>query len=82
MRATLSIPDDLLSEVQSISGESSKTGAIVAAMREFVRQSKVRELVSMKGKVFIDDVTDELEDMEIEESAYRYNHCLAHGVSF
>ena len=46
MRATLNIPDELLSGVQKITGEKSKTKAIIIAMNEFVRQKKIKELLN------------------------------------
>jgi len=67
MRATLNIPDDLLSEVQKITGEKSKTKAITVAMQEFVRQKKIKELIALRGKIKIEDVTEELEKLELEE---------------
>jgi hypothetical protein len=67
MRATLNIPDDLLSEVQKITGEKSKTKAITTAMSEYVRQRKIRELIALRGKIQIEDLTEELENLEIEE---------------
>ena len=54
MRATLNIPDELLSKVQKISGEKSKTKAIVTAMQEYLRQKKIKELISLRGKIKID----------------------------
>jgi hypothetical protein len=67
MRATLNIPDDLISEVQKLSGEKSKTKAIVSAMQEFVREKKLRKILELRGKIKIDDVTKELEELEIKE---------------
>jgi hypothetical protein len=67
MRATLNIPDDLLAEVQKISGEKSKTKAITTAMAEFIKQKKMKELIALKGKVQIEDVSEELEKLEMEE---------------
>jgi hypothetical protein len=67
MRATLNIPDDLLSEVQKLSGEKSKTKAIVTAMQEFVREKKLRKILALRGKIKIDDVTRELDELEIKE---------------
>jgi len=67
MRATLNIPDDLLSEVQKITGEKSKTKAITIAMKEFVRQQKVKELLALRGKIEIEDVTEALEKLELQE---------------
>ncbi len=54
MRATLNIPDDLLSEVQKISKEKSKTRAIVTAMESYVRERKMAELLALRGKINID----------------------------
>jgi hypothetical protein len=67
MRATLNIPDELISEVQKLSGEKSKTKAIVSAMQEFVREKKLRRILELRGKIKIDDVTKELEELEIKE---------------
>jgi hypothetical protein len=67
MRATLNIPDDLISEVQKLSGEKSKTKAIVTAMQEFVREKKLRKILALRGKIKIDDVTRELDELEIKE---------------
>jgi len=53
MRATLSIPNELLSEVQRFSGEKSKTKAVIVAMQEFVREKKLEKLLALKGKVEI-----------------------------
>lgn len=69
MRATLNIPDELLSEVQKISGEKSKTKAIVKAMEEFIRQKKLKKLIALRGKIQIEDVTKELDKLELEEMA-------------
>jgi len=65
MRATLSIPDDLLAEVQKISGEKSKTKAITVAMREFIRQKKIKELISLRGKITIDYDWEKEEKLEM-----------------
>jgi len=67
MRATLNIPDELISEVQKLSGEKSKTKAIVSAMQEFVRDKKLRNIIALRGKIKIDDVTKELNELEVKE---------------
>ena len=54
MRATLNIPDELLSEVQRITGEKSKTKAIVTAMEAYVRDEKMTELRTLRGKITLD----------------------------
>lgn len=68
MRATLNIPDDLLIEVQEMTGKKSKTKAIVTAMEEFVRRKKREKLLALKGRMTVDDVTSELEQLEIQEA--------------
>jgi len=67
MRATLNIPDNLIEEVQKVTGEKSKTKAIITAMEEYIRQKKIKELIALGGKIQIEDVTEELEKLEIEE---------------
>lgn len=71
MRATLNIPDDLLSEVQKATGEKSKTRAITAAMQEFIRQKKVKKLLAMRGKIRIDYDWEKEEELEIKAQAER-----------
>ena len=71
MRATLNIPDDLLSEVQKITGEKSKTKAITIAMKEYVRQKKIKELIALRGKIQIDYDWEKEEELEIKEQKER-----------
>jgi hypothetical protein len=68
MRATLNIPDGLLVEVQKMTGTQSKTKAIVMAMEEFVKRKKRERLLALKGQIVLDDVTPELEAMELQEA--------------
>jgi hypothetical protein len=77
MRATLNIHDDLLKEVQKITGEKSKTKAIAIAMKEYIRQKKIKELIALGGKIQMEDVAKELEDLEMkeaEENDKRWRH--------
>jgi metal-responsive CopG/Arc/MetJ family transcriptional regulator len=71
MRATLNIPDDLLTEVQKISGEKSKTKAITIAMHEFIKQKKIKELIALKGKVKIDYDWEKEEELEMKAQKKR-----------
>jgi metal-responsive CopG/Arc/MetJ family transcriptional regulator len=75
MRATLNIPDDLLSEVQKISKEKSKTKAIVTAMESYVRDGKMTELLALRGKMTInyDWRTEEKIELQAREERDRYN---------
>ncbi len=75
MRATLNIPDDLLSEVQKISKEKSKTRAIVTAMEAYVRDRKMTELLALRGKMTInyDWRTEEIIELQAQEERDKYN---------
>jgi metal-responsive CopG/Arc/MetJ family transcriptional regulator len=71
MRATLNIPDDLISEVQKISKEKSKTRAIVTAMETYVRDRKMAELRALRGKVPLDYDWQKEEAVELQAQKAR-----------
>ena len=71
MRATLNIPDDLIAEVQKLSGEKSKTKAITTAMQEFIRQKKMRDVIALSGKIEIDYDWEKEEELEMEAQERR-----------
>lgn len=74
MRATLNIPDELIREVQTISGEKSKTRAIITVMEAYVRQKKMEQLLALQGKIRIDYDWEkaEAEEMKAAEERERY----------
>ncbi len=71
MRATLNIPDELISEVQKIAKEKSKTKAIITAMQEFIKQKKTQDLIALRGKVKIDYDWQKEEEFEAESQKKR-----------
>ncbi len=71
MRATLNIPDNLLKEVQKITGEKSKTKAITIAMEEYIKQKKIKELIALRGKIQIDYDWEKKEELEMEAQKKR-----------
>lgn len=71
VRATLNIPDDLISEVQKVTGEKSKTKAIVVAMQEYIRQKKIKELIALRGKIRIDYDWQKEEELEMKAQRKR-----------
>ena len=80
MRATLNIPDKLLDDVQVLSGETSKSRAIVTAMEDFVRRRRMDSLISLRGKITIEydwerAEGEELKAAEVREK-YHYKHFL------
>lgn len=66
LRATLNIPDRLISDVQSITGEKSKTKAITTAMKEFIKQKKIKKLIAIRGKMKIEYDWKKAEELELE----------------
>jgi|GEM_PF-233323 len=70
MRTTLNIPDDLLLNVQTLSGEESKTRAIVAALEDFVWRRRTEALIALRGKVTIayDWETAEQEELQAAQA--------------
>jgi len=71
MRATLNIPDDLIKEVQKLSGEKSKTRAITVAMEEYITRNKVKQLLSLKGKTSLSFDWKAQEEEELKAQAKR-----------
>jgi len=75
MRATVNIPDELMREVQRISGEKSRTKAIVTVMEAFVKQKKMEALLELRGKIQIDYdwEREENQEMVLQEERERYH---------
>jgi hypothetical protein len=74
MRATLNIPDELIDEVRRLSGQKSKTGAIVAVMEEYVRRRKMEDLLALRGKISIeyDWEKEEVAELKAAEEREQY----------
>ena len=75
MRATLNVPDDLIAEVQKLSGQKSKTKAIVAVMEDYVRRKRIQALLDLRGKITIeyDWEREEEREMKAAEKRERYH---------
>ena len=71
MRATLNIPDKLLDDVQELSGEKSKTRAIIAAMEDFVRRRRMELLIALRGKIAIEYDWEAVEAEELRAAEER-----------
>ena len=67
MRTTVDIDEKLLTEAERITGETSPSKAVNAALRELVRREKLRELREMIGKGGLVDNWRELEELELKE---------------
>lgn len=71
MRATLNIPDDLIAEVQQISGQKSKTKAIITVMEDYVRRQRMQALLDLRGKVQIEYDWEQEEALELKAAEER-----------
>jgi len=67
MRATLNIPDGLISDLMDATGAKTKTQAICLAIQDFTRKKKIERLLSLQGKLDMDDTWKELEELELKE---------------
>lgn len=65
MRTTLIIPDDLMRKVNKLSGETSKTKAVVAAMETYVKLKSREELLALRGKIHLDYDWERREEEEL-----------------
>lgn len=71
MRATLNIPDELIVEVQRLSGEKTKTQAIVTVMEEYVRRRKMEDLLALRGKIAVEYDWEREEEAELKAAEER-----------
>jgi hypothetical protein len=56
VKTTLNIPEDLVKTTMRLSGSKTKTGAIVTAMKEYVRRKKLERIMELEGTLqFSDD---------------------------
>lgn len=62
MRTTLDLPEKLLCDAMKVTHAKTKTGAIVIALNELIRKSKILDLKKYKGKFDLDIDLDKLRD--------------------
>jgi len=74
MRATLNIPDELIDEVQRLSGQKTKTQAIVTVMEDYVRRKKMEELLALRGKISIEYDWEREEEAELKAAEERESY--------
>jgi Arc/MetJ family transcription regulator len=55
MKTTLNIPDDLIKTAMSLSRISTKTEAVVVALREYIRKKKIEKILEQEGKLQFDE---------------------------
>lgn len=56
MRIIIDLPDDLLAEAMKLSKQKTRTGAIVTALKEYIRASRVERLIARRGRLEFTDL--------------------------
>lgn len=59
-RATITLPNELLTELMSMVNARSKTEAVIMAIKEEIRSKKLEKIKSMAGKMEFTATSDEL----------------------
>ena len=70
MRTTLNIDDKLLESIVEATGESTKSKAVNAALKEYIRRKYVQELIDSWGKIIVDDFSEEFDRLDLERQDY------------
>jgi hypothetical protein len=64
MRTTITIPEDIIKELQHYAHTKKTTAAVVIAIQEWVKWKKITELKKLRGKL---NITDNLTDLRKQE---------------
>lgn len=70
MRTTLNIDKEVLDSVVEITGESTKSRAVNAVLKEYVQRKKIAELMALAGKIQIDDTRAEQREADRRRQAF------------
>ena len=65
VKTTLDIPEDLLRAVTEIVGVKTKSEAVRIALNNYVRSRRREQLLALRGKLTVEDVTRDLARAEI-----------------
>jgi len=72
VRTTLDIPEDLLRAVTEIVGVKKRNEAVRIALSDFTRRKRREQLLALRGRLAIEDVTGDMEDAEIADAQGRH----------
>lgn len=70
MRTTLDIDGKLLESVVDATGEKTKSRAVNAALKEYIRRKQVQELIDSWGTIIVDDYSGDALKLDIERRAF------------
>lgn len=67
MRTTITIPDELLKELQHYAHTKKTTAAVITAIQEWIRLQKITEIKKLRGKLAITDNIADLRKKELKK---------------
>ena len=70
MRTTLDVDSKLLNSVVAATGEKTKSKAVNAALKEYIRRKHVQELIDSWGNIIVDDYSEQALEAEKRKRAY------------
>ena len=70
MRTTLDIDGKLLDSVVDATGEKTKSRAVNAALKEYIRRKQVQELIDSWGTIVVDDYSDDALKLDLKRRAF------------
>lgn len=70
MRTTLDIDGKLLESVVDATGEKTKSRAVNAALKEYIRRKRVQEFIDSWGKIVVDDYSDDALRLDRKRRAF------------
>ena len=70
MRTTLDIDSKLIASVVDATGEKTKSRAVNAALKEYIRRKHVQELIDSWGKIIVDDYSEQAFEAEKRKRAF------------
>lgn len=70
MRTTLDIDRALLDKVVDATGEKTKSGAVNAALKEYIRRKNIQEFIDSWGKIIVDDYSEQALKAEEKKRAF------------
>ncbi|CAN5204149.1 hypothetical protein BH18ACT10_BH18ACT10_06440 [soil metagenome] len=67
MRTTVTIPDEVLEDLMSLTEASTRTEAVNRAVSEWIRLRKIQEIRSLRGGLRFNRGIEEVRQADIEE---------------
>ena len=67
MRTTLNIKDDVLKMITQLTGAKNRSQAVNEVLEVYIKEKQLNNLLSLKGKLHLDENLQELREMELNE---------------